>query len=746
MREGLKEAKEFEKTYRLYSIQEMMCGASHFEKVGTGEKGENYESRPGRNQSRKKKEGQKDVNVRSNPYYSVRNGSIPTGELPHSRAQDSEVSVIGGPRRDHVYVTPQDMGEEFMRWAEFYGPNAPFMFNNREYILIPGSDGNQYVYVPDDSAGYEYRQLQWKRQRDGTYVESLVTPMMTEHRHTKIPEPMTPEIALRYYQNAQRDERVAKPRDGRDFITRALYDGNPPLDKWDVNAELEGDTTPPVEYYLDSTDDSKGEPDTVMAPGDALNDYQQRKTEGRRIKETSKNPLFASSDALSYAMIKPSKFRTLFEDGSGDEKIFAIGEIVLGKEKVNEIKSRPSNPEANTNAIAKESARILGDPKVAPKIPNLLKRVDDIVKEWVAESPAFNDIVVKQKAKMEKKMKGDNARVQEDIKRAYKESDNPDVGAWRDVLIDQANKKKKEIQNTRVIPRRMSMDEAQGLERRNKDTFVPSEEGGAMSLSTVQNTESILPDELALAAQRGSLERDEEARKIANERNLRDTITGESAIRQRDVDTKVKDFQFAGGNVSPGGYTGHGKWNEVNKDIRELQEAINDAMNGVTSSGESKSGTKENAIETALISARAPVKEKVQTNISADWRPPEEDISEYGQGKKLTSLGGEGGPGAKMRVIPKGGDEVEEQTSEEQIGKSASFEEMLKSANARQWAEKGLPSGSMEATLPAYYRTVTMGNDRDAINVYEHKKMPVGGKGISVKTITGIGPKYKKEE
>ena len=51
----------------------------------------------------------------------------------------------------------------------------------------------------------------------------------------------------------------------------------------------------------------------------------------------------------------------------------------------------------------------------------------------------------------------------------------------------------------------------------------------------------------------------------------------------------------------------------------------------------------------------------------------------------------------------------------------------------------------MEATLPAYYRTVTIGSDRDAVNVYEHKKMPVGGDGINVKKVPGIGPKMSKK-
>ena len=84
-------------------------------------------------------------------------------------------------------------------------------------------------------------------------------------------------------------------------------------------------------------------------------------------------------------------------------------------------------------------------------------------------------------------------------------------------------------------------------------------------------------------------------------------------------------------------------------------------------------------------------------------------------------------------------DKMTEQS--EPYNKSASFEEMLKSATAKKWEEKGLPSGSLEKTLPAYYRTVTMGCDKDAINVYEHQKMPAGGDGISVKKVPGIGPK-----
>ena len=112
--------------------------------------------------------------------------------------------------------------------------------------------------------------------------------------------------------------------------------------------------------------------------------------------------------------------------------------------------------------------------------------------------------------------------------------------------------------------------------------------------------------------------------------------------------------------------------------------------------------------------------------------------------KRLSPFGGQKTPWGNARQYTKEELKDMEETDNENtepFAQSASFAEMLKSATAKKWEEKGLPSGSMEATLPAYYRTVTMGSDRDAINVYEHQKMPVGGKGISMKKVPGIGPK-----
>lgn len=709
MREGLKEVK---KAYPMISFKDMMCGASHFEKRKKGNATTPKERRIRERMADKNFE--RNLHTNNTPYIK-RNVNTHGGELLQSRAQDSQNNVIGGDSRKHIFVTPQDMGEKFMRWAQFYGPLAPFDFNGREYFLVPGSDGNQYVYVPDDRLGYKYRQLQWSKTRNGTYIETLVTPKMPEHGRKDYPEPMTPDIALEYHQEAQRSERVVKPKNKRDYITQEVYGGVPPDDRVYMEELLNEGTTPPEEYSVDSTDDSKGEPDTVMVPGDVLNDYQQRKTEGRRIKEASKNPLFTSSDALSYAMIKPSKFRTMFEDGSGDEKIFAIGELVLGKERVDEIRNRPGNPEANTNAIAKESARILGDPKAAPKIPNLLKRVDNIVNEWGAEHPAFGDLVNKQKERMEIKMKGDNARIQNERDVAFKEHS---VGPWEPAVIEGATK---EINGknytwykdrgwvetlstgpTRVIPRGMSMDEAQGIKRFNKEVFVPTKEGGAIPLGRIQNHETILSDELAFAGARGSEKRDEEAVATAMSRRNQQWANKVNAIAERDQ-------KF--GNLS------------------NIQGKVDD-----------RSTPK---IPT-FVSVKE--KEKIESGRPSDWTPPEEDLSEYGQRERLQPLGGRRHT-PYVRVISKEGDNVED-TESKSFAESASFREMLKSANRKQWEEKGLPSGSMEATLPAYYRTVSMGCEKDAINVYEHQKMPIGGDGISVKNVPGIGPKIstKRDE
>ena len=161
---------------------------------------------------------------------------------------------------------------------------------------------------------------------------------------------------------------------------------------------------------------------------------------------------------------------------------------------------------------------------------------------------------------------------------------------------------------------------------------------------------------------------------------------------------------------------------------------------------QTKVKTTNDGADSALIGAKSPggtqmsVEGQAELGTkSSDFVPPEEDISGFGQGEKLSNYTGSGIPEANARAVSTntGANTMKKR----RIGKSASFREMLKSATAKKWEEKGLPSGSLEKTLPAYYRTVTMGCDKDAINVYEHQKMSVGGKGISMKKVPGIGPK-----
>ena len=161
-------------------------------------------------------------NLRSHPKYAVRNGEIPKGKLPRSRAQDMESLVLGASK----LVTPDDMGPEFKRLLELHGPGNPFDYDGQEYITVKGSDDKFYVYASDDGStlGYKYRQLQMKDVGDGTYVFEFITPKVTEHRTRPIPEPVTPQIALEYYREAQRREQVAGPKDRRDYVTQEFAD------------------------------------------------------------------------------------------------------------------------------------------------------------------------------------------------------------------------------------------------------------------------------------------------------------------------------------------------------------------------------------------------------------------------------------------------------------------------------------------------------------------------------------------
>ena len=166
--------------------------------------------------------------------------------------------------------------------------------------------------------------------------------------------------------------------------------------------------------------------------------------------------------------------------------------------------------------------------------------------------------------------------------------------------------------------------------------------------------------------------------------------------------------------------------------IQSTVRTTNDRVDSALSSAESSGGT--------------PMSEEGQKNLAnkpKGYVPLEEDISEYGQGETLSPYTGSGIPKVNARAVSTntGANTMNKQPPTKPFAESASFREMLKSATAKRWEEKGLPSGSMEKTLPAYYRTVTMGCGKDAINVYEHQKMPVGEKGVSVKKVPGIGPK-----
>lgn len=1005
MREGLKEAKEFEKTYRLYSIQEMMCGASHFEK------------KRGKETSPKERRIQQAMadrvfrnNLRSHPKFRVRNGEIPAKELLHSRAQDMEGIVLEASK----LVTPDDMGPEFKRLSMLYGLENPFDYKGQEYITVQGSDNKFYVYAPDDgrTLGYKYRQVQMKDVGDGTYVLEFVTPKITEHGSKPIPEPVTPKIARDYYNEAQRREQVAGPVDKRNDVTKEFEslreERNPgnPYDKWDVNAEIDA--------------------------------YTNRKATGNRIEQFNNNELYQQVEALGFALAKPKIFLSAIQDGTAQEKLERIGKMVIGSEKTSEILSRKGNPAANVNALSKEIAKKLNDAKTIGSHTGLLSNLNTVIDELRNGYPQFDKTVKTQMDKMKKDARQDNSGMRVD--RNYRLNAKDDImrEAARKALAQKVAKRKEIERNYRnQRPSGPSVEAAQGIERYNRDSFVPRLYGKAFPLARIQNYEKILPDELAFAAIRGSNERADVRRLMASQRRARDEANAADAIaertallnkfpeyddylidaesqREEDLERILQESQERADGTrryfepseypsmmallsTPGlekawregfhkdyldkkwldslnetykkeyGFDPNEARDSIEKEFHEVPSIMRRKMVGKDKQDKpiyeelgletpakafaraerkrrlkdweskerpfmmrnryldwvndqfkdyenplkqepvlnSKTGFWEYAYEDDEGRARnnyymskygvpfdvaskaqqrkikedldaewpelvAAQKEKIRqsktykrdinekknewikkalrerygdqlddygmwirenndwsdvwgdygtayathsdelddayikhlseqnaidahrdgngiwryasrdtgeelgdsyydvkhpsdvvvhnenadnamTNATtsgaetkkwwqkdlefkpSDYEPPVDPTSGFGQGKKLQPL--------RMTPSKGKGDNVEEQTPEKPIGKSVSFEEMLKSANARQWEEKGLPSGSMEATLPAYYRTVTIGSDRDAINVYKHKKMPAGGDGISVKKVPGIGPK-----
>lgn len=958
-------------------------------------------------------------NLRSHWKYRVRNGEIPKDELLHSRAQDMEGIVL----ESSFLVTPDDMGPEFKRLSMLYGLENPFDYKGQEYITVQGSDNKFYVYAPDDGTlGYKYRQVQMKDVGDGTYVLEFITPKMTEHGFKSIPEPVTPEIALNYYQEAQRRGQVAGQVDKRDEYTKESEslreERNPgnPLDKWDVNAEIEA--------------------------------YTNRKATGNRIELFNNNDLYQQVEALGFALAKPKIFLSAIQDGTGQEKLERIGKMVIGSEKTSEILSRKGNPAANVNALSKEIAKILNDAKSIGSHTGLLSNLNTVIDELRNEYPQFNKTVEQQTAKMKKLARQDNSGIRVDRNYRLNAKDDLMREAARAALAQKiANRKEVERSYRNQVPKGPSVEAAQGIERFNRDSFVPRLYGKAFPLSTIQNYEKILPDELAFAAIRGSNERAAIRRLMASERRARDEMKAADAIAERtallnkfpdygdyltDAETQreedwerilqesqerkdgtrryyepheypsvmaflgtpegekwfrerfhkgyldekwlgalnetykkeygfdpndakdaierefhevpsimrrkmvgkdeqdkpiyeelgletpakafargelksrldswaskerpfiekkryldwvngqFKDFENPlktepvlnpetgfweytyeddGGRARNKYYLDkygesfgdasvaqqkkireeleaewpnlraaqkekirqsktyrrdinekkndwikkvlrerygdqlydYGKWIRENKDwsdvwgdygtayatnmdelddayIRHLNEQygigankdedgrwrfisgdtgeeLGDSYYDVNHSSDVVEHNKK--ADDAMINATTPemkTDEKWQADLEqkpAGYKSPVNPASGFGQGKKLESLNGViGNISERYGMNKKGSGKVEENKElTKPFAESASFEEMLKSANARQWAEKGLPSGSMEATLPAYYRTVTMGSDRDAINVYEHKKMPAGGDGISVKKVPGIGPK-----
>lgn len=78
------------------------------------------------------------------------------------------------------------------------------------------------------------------------------------------------------------------------------------------------------------------------------------------------------------------------------------------------------------------------------------------------------------------------------------------------------------------------------------------------------------------------------------------------------------------------------------------------------------------------------------------------------------------------------------------LGKSMGFAQMLKSATEERWMEKGLPAGYAGKTLPAYYRTVTMGCGKDAIKTRDPEVVKPSASN-EAEPVKGIGPKMTRK-
>jgi hypothetical protein len=686
MREGLKEAKEFEKTYRLYSIQEMMCGASHFEKAraGTGNFSENYESRSGLNRSRGKwwhqfkfleerlrhtrpagkiagkplDDSEKEVN------YGTRNADVPKKRYPYSRAQVVEAIATGA-----AYpLTYQDI--------QMY---EPLYTKDKSISAAKGPDGNYYVVRLDPDDG-KYHQIIRKKDADGRYWDFYMPPRQSEHYSKSSPALMTTDWAMKLYKKFN-DKQAARAK----------------------NREVKKEEVWPDEFTSYEERKYGVDPRPMMD-----------KAFDRARKES---PDFTDFSLVTAVLKMPPKVYARLDEDVKDVVDDITNELerrVFGTHTYLDDPVTAATIRKNIITDVYESPQ-----KYIHEMGDLMDEINDFVEHAIANEPKFGKLIFEQGKKIRRNATDrefDQAMIDSRSRSssAYepyqvmgsdgnpmKDSDgNPvyfDVPVWalQDALHAKAKQQRNEVRNTRLFHEPLENSPTTG------PVTLGSGKGEAYPVERI-NTEKTVNSKLIPQAQKQVRTRKEEKKNNGHVQRLKGSVPRDPN------DTDVWGNPVAQYGVEVTGTTGA----EVPTPRAKQKKTSGDKKTTPTTGDAGKEKKPEDQ----------------STNAG--------EISENkGKGKKqLKNL--------KNNHNKKGkGNVKKEKEPTEPFTESASFEEMLKSANARQWAEKGLPSGCMEATLPAYYRTVTIGSDRDAINVYEHKKMPVGGDGISVKKVPGIGPK-----
>ena len=706
MKEGLKEAKEFGKAYRLYSFQEMMCGASHFEKVGMNDPDKTYGGVIGENiyrgrkdmpfwfsgqrlrntgGSRKLKEG--DVNL------GTRNADIPHKRYPYSRMQWMEAIALGAA---HPLTANDVYGE-----ADYFEKDETGTFREKDDIsFLEGPDGEYYLVRLDPDDG-KYHQIIRKKDGSGKYMDFYMTPKTTEHYSKKSPLIVTRDSAIKYY-NALAARRAARNRDGN-------KGGKRDESYWGMNEWNDFITDEEKEFGVDTQGDF----------------------DSRFARARNRSPEFDDFALVSGVLRMPlNAYRGL--DESTKEELDSLTSYleseIFGEE------SDLTNPVVATKVRQKIAKDIYENPqKYIGRMSYLMDDVDDMVEQAVQNNPGFANQISRQVKKINRIARPDEYRAAMDEARKYFEphaildkngkplldkDGNPFMSMISTydlyaALDKNAAKERDKIRGYRIFPNAPQYDP-----NANK---LPSDlrgtgKGKAVKTDSIGTEKNVPPDalnDLIVATQEhGENQLNNQGRAV----QLKGSVprTGDDAPTYGAEETGKTGAEVIEDRTPRSGGANRDRAGQGSKSGSKKEDTSNTKSGAGTKSGSKKEDTSN-----------------TKSGSDTDRTTADELSSNPNRAKK------------QLKELAKKTSGEKEPTTT--TAKSASFEEILKSENARQWEEKGLPSGSMEATLPAYYRTVTIGNDRDAVNVYEHKKMPVGGDGINVKKVPGIGPKMSKK-